>query len=245
MNHLSIARLKNELPAGSRVAAVAVAAVVGWLLRVPLVQTPLRPQRFRLGLRRRELEHARLLRQRGALLLGPEAGHQLGDQPARLLGVEVADLLWHVHQRVDGLVVALLLALLHDAALAADLDGDLLALGVADELAAALVDVSRGAGRLVHGPALLGRVAVAAVTVAPLDLRPQALPHRLADRLLGERDLALFLKVFLARLLLRRLEVGYVGVVALLHVLVSALQDRVLGDRLHVGVFDDAQTTVG
>ena len=46
-----------------------------------------------------------------------------------------------------------------DAALAAYFDRDLLALGVADKLAAALVDVAGRAGRLVHGPALLGSLA--------------------------------------------------------------------------------------
>ena len=82
-----------------------------------------------------ELEVAHLPGDGGALVGGLELGHELGLELARLLGVEVAHLLGHVDEGGDGLVVALLGALLGHTAGAADLHGQLLALGVADEFA--------------------------------------------------------------------------------------------------------------
>jgi hypothetical protein len=98
-----------------------------------------------------ELERAGLLRHDGALLLGREAGHQPGNILADLLGVQIAGLLRHIHNAGKHLVVTLLRPLLEGAAGAADLNRQLLALGVADILARRLLHVLGGAGGLVDG----------------------------------------------------------------------------------------------
>merc|ERR1719507_541567 len=115
--------------------------------------------------------------------------------------------------------MALLLALLKGAPSSTDLHRELLTAGVPDKLARLLLHVLSGAGGLVDCPALLG-----AFPVAHLACGPVALPHRLVVGLLLERDLAGLLKVLLTHLLLRRLELGDIGVVALLHTLVGALK---------------------
>ena len=102
-----------------------------------------------------ELEDAGLLGHDGALVLGREAGYQLRHEPAGLLGVEVADLLRHVHQAGDDLVVALLRSLLEGAAGPADLDGKFLTGGVSHELAWLFLHILGAAGGLVHSPTLL------------------------------------------------------------------------------------------
>jgi hypothetical protein len=96
-----------------------------------------------------ELERAGLLGHDGALLLGRETGHQPGDVLADLLGVQVAGLLRHIHNRGEDLVVTLLRPLLECAAGAADLNRQFLALGVADILARGLLHVLGGAGGFV------------------------------------------------------------------------------------------------
>jgi hypothetical protein len=67
-----------------------------------------------------------------------------------------------------------------------------------------------------------------------------ALLHGLIEGLLLEGDLAALLKVLLADLLLGRLELGHVGEVALLGVLVRALQDGILLERGHLFLLVDA-----
>ena len=62
---------------------------------------------------------------------------------------------------------------------------------------------------------------------------------------LSEGDLALLLEVLLADLLLCGLELRDVGVVALLHVLVGALQEGVLLQGGHAGLLGDAAGAVG
>ncbi len=62
---------------------------------------------------------------------------------------------------------------------------------------------------------------------------------------LSEGDLALLLEVLLADLLLGGLELRDVGVVALLHVLVGALQEGVLLQGGHAGLLGDAAGAVG
>ena len=105
--------------------------------------------------------------------------------------------------------MALLGSLLVGAAGAADLDGQLLTRGVAHELAGLLLHVLGGAGGLVHRPALLWPL-----TVADLRHRLVALPHRLVERLLCERDRTLLVEVLLANFLVGWLEGGDVRVVA-------------------------------
>ena len=120
-----------------------------------------------------------------------------------------------------------------------DLNWSLLTTSVADKSSLSVVDVLRRARRLVDRLA-----SVRPLTVADLLDWAVALSDHLLHRLLLERDLALLLKVLLAELLLGGLEEGDVGVVALLHVLVVALQDRVLGKSLHTFFFHDAEPAI-
>ena len=81
----------------------------------------------------------------------------------------------------------------------------------------------------------VGILAPGTLATADLHQGSVALLHCLVLRLLGEGDGAGLLKVLLADLLLAGLELGDVGVVALLRVLVGALQDGLLlqtGHRL-------------
>ena len=120
-----------------------------------------------------------------------------------------------------------------------DLHGSFFTARVPNEPSLPVVDVLRCAGGLVDGLAL-----VRALPVANLLYRPVALPHHLLHRLLPECDLALLLKVLLTGLLLRRLEVGNIGVVALLNVLVCAFQDRVFGKSLDTFFLHNAQPPI-
>ena len=106
--------------------------------------------------------------------------------------------------------MALLLPLLIGAASPTDLDGQLLTTGLPDKLASRLLlRVLGRAGGLVHGLTNLGTA-----PVADLLHRLVALPHRLVERLLCERDRTLLVEVLLANLLVGRLEGGDVRVVA-------------------------------
>lgn len=91
-----------------------------------------------------------------------------------------------------------------------------------------LLHVFGGARGFIDGTALLGALAVADLLEGLV-----ALLDRLLDSLLLEGDLAGLLEVLVADLLLGGGELCDVGVVALLHVLVGALQDGVLLDGLH------------
>ena len=183
----------------------------------------------------RELEQASFFRNGGAFGLGLQLGNQLGDELAGLLRVEVASFLGDVDEGGDDLVVALLGTLCGCASGSADLDRQLLAVGVADELARLLLDVLGRASALVDSLALLG-----AAAVAELFDRLVAFLHSLVEGLLLEGDLTSFLEVFFAHFLLGRVELRDVGVVALLDVLVGALQDRVLLERGDLLVLLDA-----
>ncbi len=205
------------------------------------VQTPLGGEGLLDLLGLGELQVADLLGHNGALVLGLQAGDQLGLEAAGLLGVQVAHLLGDVDKRSDGLVVALLRALLSGTASTADLDGELLARGVTNKLAGLLLNVPGGTRGLVHGPALLR-----ALTVAHLNLGPVALPHILLNSLLLEGDLTALLEVLLAHFLLSGVELRDIGVVALLNILVGALKDGILlqgGDSLVP--LDAAETGLG
>merc|ERR1719264_1019786 len=200
---------------------------------------PLRPQRHLLHLGSALPQAAHLDGHLGALLLWRQLRHQLRRVPARLLRLNLAALLRHLHEGVDLLLMALLRALLNHTAGSTDLDRKLLTTGVPHKLAGALLNVPGCAGRLVLRPTLL-----CSLPVANLPLRSVALPHRLCCRLRPECDLAALLKVLLTLLFLLRVEHRYVGVVALLHVLVGALQDRILGQGLHRLLLDHTQSTV-
>merc|ERR1711923_46515 len=115
--------------------------------------------------------------------------------------------------------MALLGTLPKGAASSTDLDREFLTAGVPNELARLLLHVLGRAGGLVDRPALLRTL-----PLAHFGHRPVALPHCLVVRLLLERDLARLLEVLVAHLLLGGLELGDVGVVAPLHLLVDALK---------------------
>ena len=103
---------------------------------------------------------AGLLRHNGALVLRLQLRHELGGEPAGLLGVEITDLLGDIHQAGDHLLVTLLGSLLKGTASTADLDGKLLTGSVSHELARLLLHVLGAAGRLIDSPALLRSLAV-------------------------------------------------------------------------------------
>ena len=174
-------------------------------------------------------------------MLRLQAGDKPGLEAAGLLGVQVAHLLRDIHKVGDGLVMALLGTLLSNTASTADLNGELLTAGVTDKLAGLLFNVLGGARRLVHGSAFLRTL-----SIAHLLKRLVALLHGFIESLLLERDLAGLLKVLFTHLLLGGLELGDVGVVALLHILVCALKNGILlqrGDGLLL--LNAAETGVG
>ena len=70
-------------------------------------------------------------------------------------------------------------------------------------------------------------------------------PDGVGDGLLAEGDLAVLLEGLGALLLLRGAELRDVGVVALLYLLVDALQHRLLGQRLDGVLLDDAESSIG
>jgi len=126
--------------------------------------------------------------------------------------------------------VALLWTLLKNTTSSTDLDRELLTTSVTNELAGLLLHVLRGAGGLVHRPALFRTL-----TVAHFLCGFVTLSHCLIESLLLEGDLTGLLKVLLTHLLLTGFELGNICVVALLSVLVCALQDWLLlqaGHRL-------------
>ena len=81
----------------------------------------------------------------------------------------------------------------------------------------------------------VGILAPGTLATADLHQGSVALLHCLVLRLLGEGDGAGLLEVLLADLLLAGLELGDIGVVALLRVLVGALQDGILLQAGHLG----------
>ena len=152
-------------------------------------------------------------------------GNQLGLEAAGLLGVQVTNLLRNINQRCDGLVVALFGSLLGNTASTANLNWQLLALGVSDKLAGLLLNVLGSTAGLVDSAALLRSLAV-----ANLFQRLVALLDGFINSLLLECNLTGLLEVFLAHLLLAGLELCDVCVVALLNIFVGALKDGVLGE---------------
>jgi len=187
------------------------------------VQAPLGLQRLLNLLRGGELEVASLLGDHGALVSRLQLGHKLGLEAAGLLGVQVANFLWDVNEGSDGLVVALLWALLGNTASSANLDGELLTLGVANKLAWLLLNVLGSTARLVNGSALFWTLSVANLLQGLV-----ALLDGFIHSLLLEGDLAGLFKVLLADLLLSWSELRHISVVALFDILVGALKNGIL-----------------
>ena len=106
-----------------------------------LLQAPLCPQRLPRETARGELHLTNLPGHACALLLWIQARHQLCDQAAGFLGLQVANLLGDVDERVNLLVMALLGAVLHDAARPTHLHWQLLTACVSHKLTWALLQV--------------------------------------------------------------------------------------------------------
>jgi hypothetical protein len=157
-----------------------------------------------------------------------QAGNKLSLETASLLGVEITDFLRNIKEGGDGLVVALFFSFLSCAASTADLNGELLTLGVTNILAGLLLNVLCGTRGLIDSP-------THGLTFAVADLleRPVALPDILCECLLLKGDLTDLLKVLLAHLLLSGAEHCDISVVAFLHILVCALKDGVLLQGCH------------
>jgi len=204
------------------------------------VQAPLGLQRLLNLLRGGELEVASLLGDHGALVSRLQLGHKLGLEAAGLLGVQVANFLWDVNEGSDGLVVALLWALLGNTASSANLDGELLTLGVANKLAWLLLNVLGSTARLVNGSALFWTLSVANLLQGLV-----ALLDGFVNSLLLEGDLAGLFKVLLAHFLLSWSELRDISVVALFNTFVGALENGVLFQCLDGGFFfDTAQSSL-
>ena len=177
-----------------------------------------------------ELENAGLFGNNCALVLGGKLGHQLGDKLANLLWVQVTMLLRHINKRGEDLIVALLNSFLENTTGSTDLNRELLTTGVSNKLARLLLHILGCAGGLEHSLANLWTL-----TIANFLYWSITLPHCLIERLLFKCDGAFLLKVFITHFLWHGAKFGNIGVVALLRVLVCALQDRLLlqaGHRL-------------
>ena len=187
------------------------------------VQTPPGHNILSLLLGLAKLYDAGLLRNCGALVLRSQLWHKLGGKSAGFLGVEITSFLGNINYRGCHFVVTLLRSLLEGAAGSTDLDGELLTGGVSHELTRLLLHVLGATGRLIDSPALLRSLAI-----TNLLYRFVTFLNSLVESFLFEGDGALLLKVLLADLFLGGFELCDVGVVALFHVLVSALQDGIL-----------------
>merc|ERR1712203_118103 len=136
--------------------------------------------------------------------------------------------LGYVDKGCEDLVVALFFSFLENTTSSTDLDRELLTASVSDKLARLLLHILGRARGLVHRPALFGTL-----TIAHFLCGSVTLSHCLIESLLLEGDLTGLLKVLLTDLLLTGFELGNICVVALLCVLVCALQDWLLLQTCH------------
>ena len=125
------------------------------------IQAPLGLERLLNFLGVGELEVADFSWDGGALSNRVELGDKLGLEAAGLLGVQVTGFLRDIDEGSDDLIVALLRSLLKGAASTADLNGQLLALGVTDKLARRLLHILGGARGLIYRLAHLLSLAIA------------------------------------------------------------------------------------
>jgi len=204
------------------------------------VQTPFCQQWLVHWPRARELEDTRLFWNNRALVFWSQPRHKLVREFASFLWVQVAHFFGHINERGEDFIMALLWSFFENTTGSTDLNRELLTAGVSNKLARLLLHILGCAGRLVHSLANLGTL-----TVAHLLDRCVALPHCLVEGLLLEGDGTGLLKGLLTHLLLGWSELGDIGVVALLSVLVGALQDRILLDGGHcLLLVDTAQSGV-
>jgi len=176
----------------------------------------------------RELEDTGLLGYNSALVFRGQFRNKLGHISAGLLRVEITNLFRNINKRSNHLVMTLFRTFFISAASSTDLHRQLLTAGVSYKLARLLLNILGAAAALIHCPALLR-----SLTIAHLLNRFVTLLHSLIECLLFEGDTAELLKVLLTHLLLTGFELSDVGVVTLLCVLVSALQDGLLLNAGH------------
>ena len=124
--------------------------------------------------------------------------------------------------------MALLWTFLENTTSSTDLNREFLTTSVTNKLAGLLLHILGCAGGLVDSLANFF-----SLSIANLLCWLVALPHCLVEGLLLEGDRTGLLKGLLADLLLGWSELGDIGVVALLRVLVGALQDRFLLQTRH------------
>jgi len=171
----------------------------------------------------RKLEDTGLLGYNSTLVFGSQFRNKLGHKSAGLLRVEITNLFRNINKRSCYFIMTFFWTFFISAASSTYLHRQLLTAGVSYKLARLLLNILGAAAALIHCPALLR-----SLTIAHLLHRFVTLLNCLIECLLFEGDAAQFLKVLLAHLLLTGFELSDIGVVTLLCVLVSALQDRLL-----------------
>jgi len=154
---------------------------------------------------------------------GGQAGDKLGHKFADILGVQVTNFLRDINKGGENFLMALLITFLKDTSSTADLHWKLLAGSISNKLARLLLNVLGGTGGFIHSSALLR-----SLTIANLLNWFVAFVDSLIESFLLEGDGTGLLKVLLTHLLLTWFELGDIGVVALLCVLVGTLQDGFL-----------------
>jgi hypothetical protein len=210
--------------AGSNNRTSSIGLIIGFSRRgLRFIKAPPGQQRLVNLLWSAELEVAGLLGDDGALMFGLEPGNQLSLEPAGLLGVQVTDLLRNIKERHNSLVMALLGSFLRCAPSTTYLNRELLASSVSNKLARLLLNVLGGARRFIDGSALLRTL-----SIADLFNGLVALLNGLVESLLFEGNLTDLLKVLLTHFFLGSFKQGHIGVMALLNILVCALENWIL-----------------
>jgi len=203
------------------------------------VQAPFCQERFVNLLGLGKFQGTGFLGDNGALVLRLQLGNKLCDESAGFLWVEITNLLWNIHKGSNDLVMTLLLSLLKSTSSTTDLNWKLLTGSISHKLAWLLLHILGATGRLIDSSALLW-----SLTIANLLHGLVALLHGLVVGLLLKGDRALLLKVLLTNLFLAWGELSDIGVVALLHILVSTLQDWLLLKTCHcLFLFHTAKTS--
>jgi len=177
-----------------------------------------------------ELEDTGLSWNNCALVFWSQPRHKLVNEFANFLWVEVTNFLRNINERGEHLIMTLFWTLLKNTTGSTDLNRELLTAGVSNKLAGLLLHILGCAGGFKHSLANLWTL-----TIAHLLHWPITFPHCLIESLLFECDGAFLLKVFITHFFGHGAKLSNIGVVALLRVLVCALQDRLLlqaGHRL-------------
>merc|ERR1719244_68599 len=138
----------------------------------------------------------------------------------------------HIYKRCSDLIMTLLRTFFISTSSSTDFHRKLLTSCLSHKLSWLFLHILGCAGRLIHSPTLLR-----SLTITHLLYRLVAFLPRLIHGFLLERDCTLLLKVFLANLLHGRFKLGDISVVALLCVLMGALQDGLLLQRGHCLLF--------